>query len=75
MCGISSYNKGMEQTIFTTEPVYFNAQCACGHVIFEKFFIRAGSGKVRPFHWCGFCKTRKDYPLVDEKITTGVNND
>ena len=40
------------------ETIYFPAQCSCGHMIFERYVVRVSENTIRPFTWCGFCRTR-----------------
>jgi hypothetical protein len=52
----------------TEGEVYFPAQCSCGHIIQEKYFVKIDETTVRPFSWCGFCRTRVDLPDRPGKI-------
>jgi len=44
----------------TDEPIYYPAQCSCGHLIFERYCVKVDEKTVRPFVWCGFCRKRTD---------------
>ena len=46
--------------IITEEPIYYPAQCSCGHIILEKYCVMVDDKTCRPFTWCGFCRTRVD---------------
>jgi mannosyltransferase OCH1-like enzyme len=64
---MSKSTEQMEYTAVSEEPVYFPAQCSCGHIIFEKYFVKIDENTLRPFTWCGFCRTRKDLKDVKGK--------
>jgi hypothetical protein len=38
--------------------IIFPSQCKCGHLYLEQYIVRLDANTVRPFCWCGFCRTR-----------------
>ncbi len=48
-----------------SKPIYFPAQCSCGHLYMEKYVVRVSPTEMQPFVYCGFCRTRVNQPRIN----------